>query len=203
MHVAPVRPDRRGAAILAVLVVMFWLTGIAGWLVAHVVWDQRVHMVDRDVGTLARAADAMIDVVTWQVSAVADWNDLLNAGTVVGCPEAGPVVPATVDVTAETERAQQTADAVSRWPSGHEPVWHPVAACGAVGLDGSWRAWDGAPWLLAWASRLPGEAGPGPPSQLMLHVVVVRPGAGRSARTVTIRRAPGQSSARIVAWHAW
>ena len=82
-----------------------------------------------------------------------------------------------------------------------QPVWKFVAGCDAKRLQGDWRGRGPVPWLLAWVAATPDAGTPVAPTQLALHVVAVHPVRGRAARTVTVRRFPGHTSTRIVAWH--
>lgn len=191
---------RRGAALPAVLVVMFWLTGVTGWLIAHAIWDQRITSVDDDIGMLARAADAMSEVMVLEVGRVADWTDLVTPGPPMPCPVPSPPSPPYVSIAAETTRLQTATDGVSRWAPAVRPVWRFVALCDVGALQGTWRGQDEAPWALAWTVDDPeAPAGGVPPVQVVVHVVALRPG-GRAARTLTVRRTPAPAGARIVAW---
>ncbi len=194
-------PRQAGAALPAVLLVMFWLTGIGGWLVAHSVWDHRMHVVDEETAALARAADALAEVMSQQLAAVADWQALLDSGVELGCSASASPLPAVVDVAGETTRLQAATDASSRWTGPAHPVWRLIAGCDAGSLQGDWRGRGATPWLLAWAANMPGGTGVAAPDQLALHLVALHPVRGRAIRTMTVRRFPGQTSTRIVAWH--
>jgi hypothetical protein len=193
--------DRVGAALPGVLLVMFWLTGIGGWLVALSLWDLRMHVVDEDTAALTRAADALAEVMARRLADVADWQGLLDAGAEVGCPASTAPLPAAIDLAGETIRLQASTDALSRWTGAAHPVWRFIAGCDAESLQGEWRGRGATPWLLAWVANTPGGTGVEPPTQLALHLVALHPVRGRSARTVTLRRFPGEMSPRIVAWH--
>ena len=188
-----------GAALPGVMLVMFWLTGIGGWLVAHSVWDARMHVVDEETSALAHAADALAETMARRLSDVPDWQGLVDSGADIGCGGAPSLPPATIDLPGETTRLQAATDSLSRWTASAQPVWRFVAGCDADHLQGDWRGRGPAPWLLAWVAGTP-DAG-APPTQLALHVVALHPVRGRASRTVTVRRYPGHSSTRIVAWH--
>jgi hypothetical protein len=203
MGTRPVADTRAGAALPGVLLVMFWLTGVSGWLVAHTVWDQRVATVDEATLALGQSADAMADVMTRVLGATPDWATAIAPGPDMPCPAGGPPLPPAVDALAETALVQAATDAVSRWDAASTPVWRYRTACEAAALQAIWRWRVAAPWLLAWVADDPDAIpGPGGPTQVMLHVLAVQPGGGRAARTVTLRRYPGETWARVVAWRA-
>ncbi len=191
---------RCGAALPAVLVVLFWLTGVTGWLVAHAIWDQQIVRVDRDLSVLGHAADAMAAVMVREVGRVADWTDLVTPGLPLPCPVPAPPVPTFVSVADETMRLQASTDGVSRWAPAVQPAWRALAVCDVGVLEGAWRGRDAAPWALAWTADDPETAASGtPPTQIVLHVVAVRP-SGRVARTMTLRRGAEPLTARVIAW---
>jgi hypothetical protein len=192
---------RRGAALPGVLIVMLWLTGISGWLVAHTVWDQRIVAVDDRSSALGQGADAMGHVATRMVGGLADWGMVTTPGPALPCPGGGPPLPPAIDPLAETTSLQATTDVLSRWDAAARPAWRYLTACQAEALQGIWRWRVPAPWLLVWASDVPdGVAIGGPDPQLVLHVVALWPEGGRAARTITLRRHAGETWARIVAW---
>jgi len=193
----------RGAALPGVLVVMLWLTGISGWLVAHTVWDQRVAHVDETTLALGHTADAMADVMTRTLGSTADWSTAIMPGPDVPCPHGGPPLTAAINAVVETSQLQAATDAASRWDAASTPVWRYLTACDAEALYGIWRWRIAAPWLLAWVADDPDTVpGGGAPAQVMLHVVAMHAGGGRAARTITLRRYPGETWARIVAWRS-
>ena len=197
------RGRRRGAALPGVLIVMLWLTGISGWLVAHTVWDQRIAFVDETSLALAQGADAMAHVATRVVGGMADWSLAMTPGPELPCPAGGPPLPPEIDPPVETSHLQTATTAQSRWDGATTPVWRYLMACDAHALQGIWRWRTSAPWLLVWAADVPdGVPMDAAEAQLVLHVVAVRPEGGRAARTVTLRRHAGETWPRIVAWRA-
>lgn len=202
MRAPRVTPASRGAALPGVLVVMLWLTGISGWLVAHTIWDQRVAQVDETTLALGHTADAMADVMTRALGSMADWSTAITPGPDLPCPHGGPPLTAAIDAVVETSQLQAVTDAASRWDAVSTPVWRYLTACNAEALHGIWRWRIAAPWLLAWVADDPDAVPGGAPAQVMLHVVAMHAGGGRAARTITLRRYPGETWARIVAWRS-
>lgn len=193
--------DVRGGALPGVLMVMAWLTAIGGWLLAHVVWDQRVASVDTTTTALAAVADAMGEAARREVGRVADWQALTTADAPRPCPGGGSALPPEIDVAQATARLQAATDALSRWPSAARPAWRLFTACPATALLGQWRGRLEPPWALAWVADDPdGGVDGGAPIQLVLHVVATRPAGGWTTRTLTIRRYPAQMQPRLVAW---
>jgi hypothetical protein len=192
---------RAGAALPGVLLVMFWLTGISGWLVAHTIWDQRVARVDETTLALGHAADAMGDVMAGELGRLADWSTWRAPGPALPCPAGTVALPAEIDVMAETSRLAAATAVLSRWPGTLAPTWRYLTACDASTLQGLWRGRSTAPWLLAWIADDP-DSGPAADSssQMVLHIAAIQPGRGRADRTLTVRRYQGEATARIVAW---
>ena len=192
---------RAGAALPGVLLVMFWLTGISGWLVAHTIWDQRVARVDETTLALGHAADAMGEVMAGELGRLADWSTWRAPGPALPCPAGAVALPADIDAMAETSRLAAATAILSRWPATMTPTWRYLTACDASTLQGLWRGRGPAPWLLAWIADDP-DSGPAGDSslQMVLHVAALQPGRGRAHRTLTVRRYPGENTARIVAW---
>lgn len=190
-------------AMPAALMLSFWLTGICGWLVAHAIWDQRMAQADQHESELDHLADAMAEVMTRAMGRVADWQSVVAGGQAVLCPGQTTARLPPIDVARETTRLQQGTDSLSRWSGTDRPVWRYLAACDAADLEGDWRAPGAPPWGLVWVADDPdGPPGAAGPRQVVLHVKALRPGGGRSGRTVTLRRLDGQPYPRIVAWRS-
>lgn len=196
------RSSHGGAALAGVLIVLFWLTGVTGWLVAHAAFSSRQGAQEAQLSRLAAAADGLAALGAVLLGDEADWG--LFSGTVspAACPGA-PMASPLVDVALEAARWQAASDAAGRWSPGVRPVWRPWLICDARGLFGDWRAHESAPWVLALVADDPdGATVAGAPVQVAVVAIAGNGGDARVRRVVTVRRSLAPSPPRIVGWRA-
>ncbi len=192
---------RAGAALPGVLLVMLWLTGVTGWLVAHTAWSAGIQREEHVVLTLGAAADAMGAMAARVLASQPDWHVVGGAAGPGPCPgAAAPGVDPAVLAT-EAARLQAATDAISRWPSAQRPVWRPWLACGADDLLGGWRGAGPAPWVVALVADDPdGLTLAGQPAQIAVAAVAGTADGARVRRLLAVRRAALDMPPRIVAW---
>lgn len=191
---------RRGAALPATLVVLFWLTGVTGWLVAHVIWAGRSQAEADAAAAHDAAADAVTLLAVQRLATVGDWAALVASAALEPCSGAASLPPLAeaIDVTA---RMQAASDAVSRWPAGVRPEWRRWLACGADDLGGDWRGRAVPPWTMALVGDDPdAHALDGPSAQLVVVGVAWSATGGRAIRVATVRRTHAVAPPRIVGW---
>lgn len=192
---------RRGVALPGVLLLLIWLTGVTGWLVAHTAWNVTMQRDEHLSVTLGTASDALAALAARSLTHEPDWHAVLSMTTPAPCPGTTTIAVPPGVIVDETTRLQAASDVLDRWPAGQRLQWRPWLACDAGELLGGWRASSPAPWVLALIADDPdGHVLAGQPAQVVVAAVAGAASGGRTRRIVTVRRAELHLPPSIVAW---